>query len=270
MFSSKYNKIVLESLDENIEILEQYIDGEGKLILKVNGKPVSVLEYEIYGNHCCLEFLETYIEENEGKGYATKLVNKLKEILKNSGIKTISANATTKSQHILKKVFGEPIKEPEEFGWDEGIGDDLWSVQHNINESYLVEARSTYILENQKLINAIAERYLKNILSPSELKKWLEAENANEENLKCVKNNILPRLENEQHPYISKYLGWVLKQYALGKWIFPEDISKLEKELEKFNKLNHTLDSDKRDINAFFVSPSSRADATFLTAILSR
>ena len=242
MFSSKYNKIILESIDENLEIIQQYNDGEGKLILNVNKEPVAILEYEIYDDHCSIGFLESYIEN---QGYATKLVERLKEILKKLGIKTVGASATVKSRHILKKVFGEPVS-IDDFGWDEGIGEDLWTVKHNINESYLVESRSEYLLQNKKLVDELTRKCLKIYLTPEETNKWMK-EKTEEENKRFLEKNFFQRLENYQ--YIQKYLVWVVKQYIKNYWIFPEDCERLNKELETFSRLNHTL--EKKDINQY-------------------
>lgn len=243
MFNSHFNKTILESVDENLEIIEQYKDGEGKLILNANNEPVAILEYEIYDSHCSIGFLESY---TENKGYATLLVKRLKEILKSQGIKTIGASATVKSQNILKKIFGEPISK-EDFGWDEGIGENLWNVKHNINESYLVEARSDYLLQNKKLVTSLLKKVLLIYLTQEEARKWMEENSSEEVRTNFLRNKFFKELE--KYKFIDKYLIWVVKQYLNNYWKFPEDCEQLNKELETFSKFSHTL--DKTDINQY-------------------
>ena len=53
----------------------------------------------------------------------------------------------------------------------------------------------------------------------------------------------------EELPYTNKYMIWLMKQYIQGKFKIPEDLSKLNSELERFSKISHKL--EKTDISKY-------------------
>ena len=55
--------------------------------------------------------------------------------------------------------------------------------------------------------------------------------------------------ECEKLPYTNKYMIWLIKQYVKNKFKIPEDLSKLNSELERFSKISHKL--EKTNINDY-------------------
>lgn len=111
----------------------------------------------------------------------------------------------------------------------------------------LMEARSDYLLQNKKLVEDIWYVLCRELN--------LELDTQEEQKVKDVKEF----LENlEKNKYIAKYLNWVVKQFINVNWRYPEDIDKLEKNLNKFNRSltylknnNQETDLNKYSMNEF-------------------
>ena len=103
----------------------------------------------------------------------------------------------------------------------------------------LYESKIDYILQNKKIIELIAKKYLKDndfaVLDFPEDKLQQAAETALKQ---C-----------EKLPYTNKYMVWLMKQYVKNKFKIPEDLSKLNSELERFSKISHKL--EKTNINDY-------------------
>ena len=114
-------------------------------------------------------------------------------------------------------------------------------VTKHLEESYipLNESKVDYILQNKKITELIAKKYLKDnnfaVLDFPEDKLQQAAETALRE---C-----------EKLPYTNKYMIWLIKQYVQNKFKIPEDLSKLNSELERFSKISHKL--EKTNINDY-------------------
>ena len=114
-------------------------------------------------------------------------------------------------------------------------------VTQHLEESYipLNESKVDYILQNKKITELIAKKYLKDnnfaVLDFPEDKLQQAAETALRE---C-----------EKLPYTNKYMIWLIKQYVQNKFKIPEDLSKLNSELERFSKISHKL--EKTNINDY-------------------
>ena len=109
----------------------------------------------------------------------------------------------------------------------------------NTKMKYLVESKTDYILQNEKAVKSIAHRYLQDIN--------LSIEKMTEDQIRQAAETALK--ECEKLPYTNKYMIWLMKQYIQGKFIIPEDLSKLNSELERFSKISHKL--EKKDINNY-------------------
>ena len=109
----------------------------------------------------------------------------------------------------------------------------------NTKMKYLVESKTDYILQNEKAVKAIAHRYLQDIN--------LSIEKMTEDQIRQAAEYVLKKCE--ELPYTNKYMIWLMKQYIQGKFIIPEDLSKLNSELERFSKISHKL--EKKDINNY-------------------
>ena len=109
----------------------------------------------------------------------------------------------------------------------------------NTKMKYLVESKTDYILQNEKAVKSIAHRYLQDIN--------LSIEKMTEDQIRQAAEYVLKKCE--ELPYTNKYMIWLMKQYIQGKFIIPEDLSKLNLELERFSKISHKL--EKKDINNY-------------------
>ena len=88
-------------------------------------------------------------------------------------------------------------------------------------QQFLTESKIDYILQNKKIIDLIAEKYRKdnNISSDKNI--------SNEELAKKALSYC------DKFTYTNKYMIWLIKQYVQNKFKIPEDLSKLNSELER-------------------------------------
>ena len=104
----------------------------------------------------------------------------------------------------------------------------------NTKMKYLVESKTDYILQNEKAVKSIAHRYLQDIN--------LSIEKMTEDQIRQAAEYVLKKCE--ELPYTNKYMIWLMKQYIQGKFKIPEDLSKLNSELERFSKISHKLEKN--------------------------
>ena len=104
-------------------------------------------------------------------------------------------------------------------------------------QQFLTESKIDYILQNKKIIDLIAEKYRKdnNISSDKNI--------SNEELAKKALSYC------DKFTYTNKYMIWLIKQYVQNKFKIPEDLSKLNSELKRFNQISHKL--EKSDISKY-------------------
>ena len=104
----------------------------------------------------------------------------------------------------------------------------------NTKMKYLVESKTDYILQNEKAVKSIAHKYFQDIN--------LSIEKMTEDQIRQAAETALK--ECEKLPYTNKYMIWLMKQYIQGKFKIPEDLSKLNLELERFSKISHKLEKN--------------------------
>ncbi len=104
----------------------------------------------------------------------------------------------------------------------------------NTKMKYLVESKTDYILQNEKAVKSIAHRYIQDIN--------LSIEKMTEDQIRQAAEYVLKKCE--ELPYTNKYMIWLMKQYIKGKFKIPEDLSKLNSELERFSKISHKLEKN--------------------------
>ena len=103
-------------------------------------------------------------------------------------------------------------------------------VTQHLEESYipLNESKVDYILQNKKASEKIAEKYCTD--NKISLKEPVET----------IASMALKQCE--KLPYTNKYMIWLMKQYVKNKFKIPEDLPKLNSELEQFSKISHKLE----------------------------
>lgn len=102
----------------------------------------------------------------------------------------------------------------------------------------LFEARSEFILKNKNLIEDIWYVLCR--------EKGFPLDRTEEEKFQDVKEFLN---ELETNKFISKYLNWVVREFVKVNWRYPEDIDKLEKNLNKFYRSLAYLKREGKETN---------------------